>query len=97
MPEERPGRLRTKVYGERTVYDNRWVRLVQVDIEPPDGRRWWHHVVRSEPTDAEEAGIVRWIPLADVRGLMARGEVLGSGSLVGLLWVLTDPGSGDQC
>jgi hypothetical protein len=33
----RPEDLRTKVYGERTVYDNPWVRVVVVDIEPPDG------------------------------------------------------------
>lgn len=38
----------TKVYGERTLYDNRWVWLVQVDIEPPDGHRFWHHVVRLQ-------------------------------------------------
>jgi 8-oxo-dGTP pyrophosphatase MutT (NUDIX family) len=37
--------LATKVYGERTIYDNRWVRLGMVDIEPPDGRRFEHHVV----------------------------------------------------
>jgi len=35
-----------KVHGERTLYDNPWVRLVQVDVEPPDGHRFWHHVVR---------------------------------------------------
>ena len=34
------------VHGERTVYDNPWVRLVLVDVEPPDGRRFEHHVVR---------------------------------------------------
>ncbi|MFD2796425.1 NUDIX hydrolase [Promicromonospora vindobonensis] len=38
----------TKVHGERTLYDNPWVRLVQVDIEPPDGRRFWHHVIRLQ-------------------------------------------------
>lgn len=39
---------RTQAFGERTVYDNRWVRLTQVEIEPPDGRRFWHHVVRLQ-------------------------------------------------
>jgi 8-oxo-dGTP pyrophosphatase MutT (NUDIX family) len=38
-------RLATKVFGERTIYDSRWVRLGMVDIEPPDGRRFEHHVV----------------------------------------------------
>ncbi|GAB3428411.1 NUDIX hydrolase [Flindersiella endophytica] len=173
--------MRWKVYAERTLYEHRWVRLVLVDIEPPSGERWWHHVVRlnrvaiavvlddadrvlmlwrhrfatdewgwelpggivdgeedsattaareveeetgwrphaplrkllefqpmpgmvdtphelflahgadkiGEPTDAEEAGVVSWIPMADVPALIARGEVLGSGSLVGLLLVMS--------
>lgn len=38
----------TKVYGERTLYDNPWVQLVQMDIEPPNGRRFWHHVIRLQ-------------------------------------------------
>jgi 8-oxo-dGTP pyrophosphatase MutT (NUDIX family) len=173
----------TRVFGERVLYDNPWVRLVQVDIEPPDGRRFWHHVVRlqtvvtalvldddrskvlmlhrhrfataqvgweapggivgpgesaetaavretleetgwkprgaarhvmafqpmpgmvdtphevllfqgaehvGEPTDQEEAGIIDWVPLEKVASLARRGEVLGSGSLVGLLALLAD-------
>jgi len=34
-----------KTYGERTVYDNRWVRLGLVDVEAPNGERWEYHVV----------------------------------------------------
>jgi 8-oxo-dGTP pyrophosphatase MutT (NUDIX family) len=175
---------RWQVFGERTVYDNPWVRLVQVDVEPPDGHRFWHHVVRlqtvaaaavvdddqrvlmllrhrfatdeigwelpggivgsdetaaqaavreteeetgwrpsgqpslvarfqpmpgmvdtphevyvvhgatqiGEPTDHEEAGRVDWIPLADVPKMVAAGEILGSGSLVGLLALLSGLG-----
>ena len=45
---DRPEELRTKVYGERVVYDNPWVRLTVVDIEPPDGHRFEHHVVRLQ-------------------------------------------------
>lgn len=41
--------LRWKVYGERTVYDNPWVRLNLVDVQPPgDGPRFEHHVVRLQ-------------------------------------------------
>jgi 8-oxo-dGDP phosphatase len=172
--------LRWQVHGERTVYDNPWVRLTQVDVTAPDGRRFWHHVVRlqvvavalvldehdrmlmlwrhrfavdafgwelpggivtagesgaeaalretveetgwrpngpgellvsfqpmpgmvdtahevylfrgaehiGEPTDAEEAGRIAWLPLADVLAFVRRGEVAGSGSLVGLLYLL---------
>jgi 8-oxo-dGTP pyrophosphatase MutT (NUDIX family) len=171
---------RWHVHGERTLYDNPWVRLTQVDVEPPDGARWWHHVVRlqtvaaalvlddqdrvlmlwrhrfvpdtfgwelpggivgagetgaatavreteeetgwrptgepelliafepmpgmvdtphevylvrgaehvGEPTDAQEAGHVAWVPLADVPELARTGKIAGSGSLVGLLYLL---------
>ncbi len=171
---------RWQVHGERTLYDNPWVHLVQVDVEPPGGRRFWHHVVRlqtvaaaivldeqdrvlllwrhrfvtdsfgwelpggivsgdeggvvtalreveeetgwrptgqprhlvsfqpmpgmvdtphevyvvhgaehvGEPTDIEEAGRVAWIPARDIPDLIRRGEVAGSGALVGLLYFL---------
>jgi 8-oxo-dGTP pyrophosphatase MutT (NUDIX family) len=183
-----PGRsdeLRTRVFGERAVYDNFWVRVTLVDIQTPDGERFEHHVVRlktvaiaavlddrdrvlmlwryrfatdewgwelpggiadagedaaaaagreveeetgwrpgplqhlftfqpmpgmvdtphalfvaraaekvAEPTDLEEAGVVDWVPMSRVRELIGRGEVLGSGSLVALLYLLSarDPG-----
>ena len=41
-------RLVWTVRGARTVYDNRWVRVELVDVEPPDGRRFEHHVVRLD-------------------------------------------------
>jgi 8-oxo-dGTP pyrophosphatase MutT (NUDIX family) len=36
------------VFGERSLYDNPWVRLVKVDVEPPNGERFEHHVVRLQ-------------------------------------------------
>jgi 8-oxo-dGDP phosphatase len=39
-----PSRWRT--FGERTIYDSPWVWLGQIDVELPDGERFWHHVVR---------------------------------------------------
>jgi 8-oxo-dGTP pyrophosphatase MutT (NUDIX family)/biotin operon repressor len=42
----------------------------------------------GEPTDPEEAGHIEWVPLADVPGLMARGDLMGSGTLVALLHIL---------
>lgn len=42
----------------------------------------------GEPTDAEEAGRVEWVPLGDIPDLMARGQLMGSGTLVALLHVL---------
>lgn len=46
----------------------------------------------GSPTDLEEAGHIEWVPLADIPGLMARGELMGSGTLVALLHVLANRG-----
>lgn len=35
-----------RIHGERTVYDNPWVRVTRVDVEPPGVGRFEHHVVR---------------------------------------------------
>lgn len=184
---EPPDELRTKVFGERALYESPWVRLTLVDIETPDGRRFEHHVVRlfrvaialvlnerdevlmlwrhrfvadawgwelpggiidakedgaacaareveeetgwrpanmthlttyqpmigmvdsphelyvghgatlvGEPTDQEEAGRVAWIPMAAVLGMIGRNEIIGSGSLVGLLHVLAERSGGQS-
>lgn len=42
----------------------------------------------GDPSDLEETGHIEWVPLADVPGLMARGELMGSGTLVALLHIL---------
>jgi 8-oxo-dGTP pyrophosphatase MutT (NUDIX family) len=34
----------------------------------------------GEPTNAEEAAVVDWVPMADVLELARQGEILGSGS-----------------
>lgn len=168
-----------RIYGERSIYDNRWMRLDLVDVEPPGEPRFEHHVVRlhraavaavfddadrvlmlwryrfvpqqwgwelpgglvdagedaaktaareveeetgwrptelrhlmsyqplvgmvdaphdlfvgrgaiyvGEPSQGDEAGRVSWVPLGEVPELMARGELLGSGTLTALLHVL---------
>jgi 8-oxo-dGDP phosphatase len=40
------GRSRWKTFGERTTYESPWVWLGQIDVEQPDGERFWHHAVR---------------------------------------------------
>lgn len=35
-----------RTFGERVIYDDAWVWLGQIDVELPDGERFWHHVVR---------------------------------------------------
>ena len=42
----------------------------------------------GDPTDLEESGRVDWVPLASILELIAKGEILGSGSLVALLHIL---------
>jgi len=56
-----------QVRGERTFYDNRWVRLSKVDVELPDGQRFEHHVVTMPAAamtvlldEAEEHVLLLW-------------------------------------
>ncbi|MFI9082378.1 NUDIX domain-containing protein [Streptomyces sioyaensis] len=178
-PSEPSGPQPWQIHGEHSLYNNRWVKLDLVDVEPPGVKRFSHHVVRlqhvaitavlddqdrvlmlwryrfvpdqfgwelpggivdagenarecaareveeetgwrptalehvvsyqpmvgmvdspheifvargaehvGDPTDVEEAGRIEWVPLDDIPGLMARGQLMGSGTLVALLHVL---------
>ncbi|MEU5273060.1 NUDIX domain-containing protein [Streptomyces hygroscopicus] len=56
-----------------------------------------HYVFRADgathigpPTEKNESDRIEWIPLDRVRGMIDRREVVSSGSLVGLLYVLMD-------
>lgn len=42
VAEQRSG---WQTFGEKTIYDNRWVRLGLVDVRAPNGERWDYHVV----------------------------------------------------
>jgi 8-oxo-dGDP phosphatase len=61
---DEPGRWRA--HGERTIYQSPWAWLGQVDVEPPDGGRYWHHVVRLPraammvPLDAQDRVLLLW-------------------------------------
>jgi len=46
VTDARDGSSQWRTFGERTIYDNPWVWLGQIDVELPDGERFWHHVVR---------------------------------------------------
>ncbi|MFI5496280.1 NUDIX domain-containing protein [Actinoplanes sp. NPDC051859] len=181
MPEDAGNTSRWRVLGERTLYDNPWVRLSQREVEPPGEAPFWHHVVHlrnvavavvlndegqvlmlrrhrfvpdqvgwelpggfpepgesfaeaaareaeeetgwrplgkperisafhpipgmvdarhelflfrgarfiGSPTDKEEAGSVAWIPRDTIPTLLQEGKALGSGTLVGLLLLLS--------
>ncbi|QSY48111.1 MULTISPECIES: NUDIX hydrolase [Streptomyces] len=56
-----------------------------------------HYVFRADgathigpPTEKNESDRIEWIPLDQVRGMIDRREIVSSGSLVGLLYVLMD-------
>jgi 8-oxo-dGTP pyrophosphatase MutT (NUDIX family) len=55
-----------KVFGERHIYENRWVNLDLVDVQSPDGTRFEHHVVRMQRV----VGVV--IPNKDGRILLVQ-------------------------
>ncbi len=43
------------------------------------------------PTDITEAERIAWVPLAEIRSLIAAGEIVNGATLIGLLHVLSDP------
>jgi hypothetical protein len=59
-----------RAHGERAIYDSPWVWLGQVDVEPPGGDRYWHHVVRLRK--------------AAVMALLAAGEIWSAASVAAL-------------
>jgi ADP-ribose diphosphatase len=62
-------------------------------VECPFDVYLWREAEKvGEPTDREEAGRVEWIDLGRAATLAARGELLGSGTLVALLFYLSRPG-----
>jgi 8-oxo-dGTP pyrophosphatase MutT (NUDIX family) len=44
----------------------------------------------GEPTASEEAAVIRWIPIDDLSEMMRRGELLGSGTLMAVLYLLAN-------
>lgn len=40
------------------------------------------------PAASDEAGEIAWVPLANIRAMLERNEVLGSGSIIGLTHIL---------
>lgn len=77
----RPGPMRPLIYAEPAngITDSR------------------HYVYRADeatytgpPTEQNESDRIEWVPLEKVRGMIDRREIVSSGSLVGLLYVLMD-------
>ncbi|MGW1096358.1 NUDIX hydrolase [Streptomyces sp. NPDC002455] len=62
-----------------------------------------HFVFRAEaasytgpPTELNESDRIEWIPISEIRGMIDRREVVSSGSLVGLLYLLLDEATGNS-
>ena len=77
----RPGSVRELIYAEPAagITDSR------------------HHVFRTDdarlvgpPTERNESDRVEWIPLADLRALIARREIVSGATLVGVMALLLD-------
>ena len=56
-----------------------------------------HFVFRADtaeyvgpPTERNESDRIEWIPLSELRGMIDRREIVSSGSLVGVLYLLID-------
>jgi 8-oxo-dGTP pyrophosphatase MutT (NUDIX family) len=55
-----------KTFGERLVYDNRWVKVGLADVEAPNGERWEYHVVHlgriaiALIVDDEDRALMLW-------------------------------------
>jgi 8-oxo-dGTP pyrophosphatase MutT (NUDIX family) len=85
VTEATRGQWRT--YGERVIYDSPWVRLGQIDVEQPEGKRYWHHVARFLPAallalvDDEDRVLLAWRHrfVADTWGWEIPGGLLDEG------------------
>ena len=61
---------------------------------PVDVYLWRQAERLGEPTDTEEVGRIEWVPLDRVPEMVSRQELLGSGTLVALLYYLASRGDG---
>ncbi|MEU2925748.1 NUDIX hydrolase [Streptomyces sp. NPDC007251] len=77
----RPGTMRELVYAEPAagITDSRHF------VFRVDGARRV-----GAPTERNESDRVEWIPLADLRGMIARREIVSSATLVGVMALLLD-------
>ena len=99
---EEPAVTAAREVEEETGYRPRAVEHL-VTFEPMVGTvRSAHHVflargaeLVADPTEVNE-GKFEWLPLADIPNLIAKGKIVNSGSLVGLLHVLALSGPGTR-
>lgn len=98
-PNEDPAVTAAREVEEEAGWRPHGVRRLDLSIQPMVGSADAENLLFvaegatyiGEPKDINEAERVGWIPLADVRGYMERGEIVGGASQVGLLHVLAFP------
>jgi 8-oxo-dGTP pyrophosphatase MutT (NUDIX family) len=96
-PGEAPERAAAREAEEETGWRPGALRLL-VASQPSNGSiDTVHYVFHAEgaehigePSDRSEAERVEWVPLADVRSLVAKGEIVSGPTLIGLLLAATD-------
>jgi 8-oxo-dGTP pyrophosphatase MutT (NUDIX family) len=89
---ETPDQAAARETEEETGWRPGPLRLL-VASQPSNGSvNTVHYIYRGEaaehvgtPADASEADRLEWVPLSEVRGLVAKGEIVSGPSLIGLL------------
>jgi len=92
-------RSRWKIHADRIVDQNPHIRLSIASVELPDGTRFDQYVAHlsrcaegvSAP-DPNETEAIRWIPLAEIPGLIADGLIVGAATIIGVQHVLLTAG-----
>lgn len=100
-PNEDPAVTASREVEEETGWRPLNVRRLELSLQPMVGAADAENLVFvargaeyvGEPQDINEAERVSWIPMTEVPGLIARGEIVGAASQVGLLHVIAFPPS----
>ncbi len=95
--EESPEQAAAREVEEETGWRPRWLRLL-VASEPSNGSiDTVHYLFAADgadytgpATDQTEADRIEWVPLADVPGLISKGQVVSAPTLIALLWLVTE-------
>ncbi|WP_280390479.1 NUDIX hydrolase [Nocardia brasiliensis] len=95
-PGETPEACGRRELLEETGFEPSEPLELVATLEPMPGLiQTKHHVFLThnprrvaEPSDLEEAGLLEWVPVTDTPGLLARGQLLGAGTGLGLLLAL---------
>jgi 8-oxo-dGTP pyrophosphatase MutT (NUDIX family) len=101
-PDEDPAACAAREVEEETGWRPRSMSPLLLTFQPMVGTIEQDNLIYlargAEHTGAEpdvnEAARVAWIPLDEVRDLIARGEIVGAGSVTGLLAVLLERATG---